>query len=682
MFRYKCLIALFVVASFSTTPVMAVDRLKEPESPKKRHEIHLDQIVVTDPAQKKISGSAKPVTILHDEELQLKRGSTIGETLKLERGVHGQSFGPGVGLPVIRGQSGPRVRVLSNGLGANDAAQASPDHASTVVPLLAEQVEVLRGPATLLYGSGAIGGVVNVIDNRIPERPSDKLVGGALEQRFNSVADEYSSTLKIEGGKDYFAYHFDGFYRDRGDTDIGGQAIDVARAQVSEPGLAVTQNTTGFIRNSAADARGGSAGFSLVGDAGFIGVSGNLLKDTYGIPPEGTDDSELARITLEQNKFDFKSQWNNPLSFLDSIRARLSFTDYEHQEGEEGLFRNDTFEGRIEIPHKPFFGIDGVIGFQSVNSKFAAMEIESNEFIVIPTRTNSYGVFATESATVGPVEVQAGVRVESTSLDPAGFDHPFRSFTPISASASGIWSINDYNRVNVAYTRSQRAPQVQELFFEGFHEPIRAFEQGNPNLGLETSHNVDVGYRFFSDWAVVELDVFHNWVDDYIFLGRTGAVDMDGNPIVLVQQTEARFVGYEANLIFPLMDNQNGIIDLTLFSDYTRGRLINRGDVPQMPPLRWGFQVDYVLGEWSSNLRLTRGEAQDHPGVNEANTPDYVRLDLATHYHVEDFHGAEVMLYAKGNNLLDENIRNSTSFLRNLAPESGIGAEIGVRVNF
>lgn len=158
-----------------------------------------------------ISSSARPVEVLHDEELRLKAASTIGETLKLQPGVHSQSFGPGVGLPVIRGQSGPRVRVLNNGLGANDASQVSPDHASSVNPLTADRIEILRGPATLLYGSGAIGGVVNVIDNRIPRLVPEKLVTGAFEQKFNSVSNETSTAIKLEGGKDYFAYHLDGF---------------------------------------------------------------------------------------------------------------------------------------------------------------------------------------------------------------------------------------------------------------------------------------------------------------------------------------------------------------------------------------------------------------------------------------------------------------------------------------
>ncbi len=681
-------ITLFVCMGFAllTTPVSAGEKHRESESPKKHFTIHLDELVVSTPMEETISSSAKPVEVLHDEELRLKAASTIGETLKLELGVQGQSFGPGVGLPVIRGQSGPRVRVLSNGLGANDASQASPDHASTVNPLMADRIEVLRGPATLLYGSGAIGGVVNVIDSRIPQLIPEKLITGAFEQKFNSVSNETSTALKMEGGKNHLAYHFDGFYRSNSNVDIGGLAIDAARGQVSEPGLMVTQNTDGFLDNSSSEARGGSAGFSLVGDAGFVGISGNLLNNVYGIPPDGTDDGERVRVKLEQNKFDFKSELFDPVSFLEAIRTSLSFTDYEHRETvmdeTEALFRNDTYEGRLEIPHQPLVGFTGVIGLQTISRKFSALAVEDNIFLVPPTQTNSYGVFGQESIDIGPVNVKAGVRVERTTLDPTGAGNQYRSFTPVSASVSGMWNATEQHRFTTAFTRSQRAPQVQELFFRGFHEATRAFERGNPDLTVETSNNFDFGYKFVSDWVVAEVDLFYNLIDDYIFLQRTGAI-VDDAPEVLAQQTQAYFLGYEARLIFPLMDNHDhGSIDLTLFSDFTRGRLSNSGDVPLQPPLRWGFQVDHALGEWNTNLRLTRGETQNNPGINEANTPSYVLLNLATHYHLLDLYGTDVLLFAKGNNLLNQTIRSSTSFLRNFSPEPGIGAELGVRVNF
>ncbi len=680
MYRFTYILVFLFSLSLNIFPAFAEDPKREPESPKKRFVVHMDQIVVSTPMKDKISSSAKPVNILHDEELRLKASGTIGETLKNELGVHGQSFGPGVGLPVIRGQSGPRVRVLSNGLGVNDASQASPDHASGSVPLVAERVEILRGPATLLYGSGAIGGVVNVIDNRIPQEMPDKLVGGAVEQKYNSVSDEYTSTFKLEGGAGRFAYHFDGFYRENNNIRIDGDAIDEARGRVSEPDLSVTQNTNGFINNTTADAKGATAGLSFIGESGYFGVSGNTLENEYGIPPEGTDDGELARIDLEQNKLDINGEWRNKDGFIEAFRTKFSYTDYEHAEGDEAVFFNDTFEGRLEAPHRPIAGFEGVFGFQFISGEFSAVEIEENEFIVPITQSNSYSVFAQESFGVGPTTAEFGFRIEHTDVDSRNDVDSDSSFTPISVSASDLWKINDNNSLNFAITRSQRAPQAQELFFNGFHEATRTFERGNPNLKLETSYNIDLGYRFNSSWVSAEVDLFHNWINDYIFLQRTGS-EVDGNPETLNRQIDAKFYGYEARLIFPLIEREY-LVDLTVFSDFTRATLENAGDVPQIPPLRFGFQLDHALGNWNSNLRLTRAEEQTAAGANEADTPGYVLLNFATHYHIENIKGADVLAYAKGNNLLDEEIRNSTSFLRNFSPEPGIGAEVGIRINY
>lgn len=225
------------------------------------------------------------------------------------------------------------------------------------------------------------------------------------------------------------------------------------------------------------------------------------------------------------------------------------------------------------------------------------------------------------------------------------------------------------------------APQIQELFFNGVHEATSTFQSGNPNLGLETSYNVDLGYQFMNDWVTVKLDLFNNYIEDYIFWQRSGIM-IEDVPQVISRQFDANFMGYEARMIFPLMDNRSGLVDLTLFSDYTRGRLLDRGDVPQQPPLRWGFQLDYLLDELSTSFVLTRGEQQNLPGAFESNTSDYTLLNLSAHYHITELFGNDVMVFAKANNLLNENIRNSTSFLRNFAPEPGRGIVFGVRGDF
>ena len=653
----------------------------------------LEPVIVTSPLQLKLSESAMPVTVLSDDELRMKTGHSIGDTLKNELGISSQSFGPGVGTPVIRGQAGPRVRVLNNGIGANDASAISPDHATSVEPLLAERIEVLRGPATLLYGSGAMGGVVNVIDNRIPGQMFDKLVGAALEQRFDSVSDETSTTMKVEGGQGNLAYHLDGFYRHRNNLDIGGNGIDTAKVGITDPSLVVVDNPKGYLNNTGAEAISGSAGMSWIGAPGFAGISINNINNNYGIAPDGTGE-ETVRIAMRQSKYDFKSELNNPFKFAKSIKTRLGYTDYEHTEianGEPGaFFTNQSYEGRLEVNHQDIGPLRGAVGFQAQASDFNAIEKLTGDSIVPRSQINSYGVFAVESFDAGPVTYQFGTRVEQTGISPQ--DRASLSYTPVSASVSALWKLDNRNSLNLAITRSSRAPNVQELLANGFHDATRSFEIGSLGLKEETSYNLDLGYRFRTDWLRAEFDLFHNWASDYIYQQRSGDhVDGDGShacapdctiPVVISGQNDAIFKGYEAKLIAPLMENHYGLVELTLFSDYTRGEFVNGGDVPRMPPLRYGFQLDYNQNKLSSYLRLTRADDQPHAGDFETSTAGYFLLNVGVNYQIKAYQDAKFMVFAKGNNLLNENIRNSTSYLRNFAPEAGRGAEVGFRVSY
>lgn len=234
-----------------------------------------------------------------------------------------------------------------------------------------------------------------MIDNRIPDHVPDKIINGVLEQRFNTVSDERATTVKLDGGKDHVAFHFDGFHQERGNIDIGGTAIDVGRASVSEPDIAVTQNTEGFINNTGSDSIGGSAGFSLVGEDGFFGISGSTKEDNYGIPPKGTADGERVTIEQEQIKLGMKGEVKTPVSFLKSVRVRMNFTEYEHREIAEGeaenRFTSDTIEGRLEMPHQPIGPFEGVIGFQAIANEFGATEIGDNASLVPVSQNNSYG---------------------------------------------------------------------------------------------------------------------------------------------------------------------------------------------------------------------------------------------------------------------------------------------------
>jgi len=663
----------------------------------------LDEIVVISSGLNKqaTSNSAKPVTVLSGDELRSKVGQTIGETLQNEPGITSQSFGAGVGTPVIRGQSGPRVKVMQNSLGNNDLSSLSPDHANGVDPIIAERVEVLRGPSTLLYGNGAIGGIVNIIDNRIPEQVPDEVIGGAGEQRYDSATNESASAFKLEGGKNKFAYHVDGFYRDQDNTHIGGTAIDETAVRQHDPSFkniapGDLQNSEGVISNTQARSRGGSIGVSAIGETGLIGVAVNSLEKKYGIAPDGHGEAPVT-IDLNQSKYDIKAQLNKPFAWAKEMRMKFGYTDYKHVEYDGEIpgttFLNESLESRFELEHNPIGIIKGVAGFQSINSQFIGLGEEGQ--IVPKSDIDSFALFSVESFTIGNITYELGGRAEGLTITPEGRNDV--SYKPVSGSASALWQLTDRHQLSLGFTHSQRAPQIQELFSDGFHHATRSFEQGNAGLGKEISNNLDLGYRFNGSRMTTEINLFHNWVNDYIFQQRSSNLlfnEADGSfvtpdtpcnkcfPVLNSQQANAIFKGFEAQTVLTLMENRYGVLDLTLFSDYTRGTFVNGKDVPRMPPLRYGFQLGYDKDDFSGNLRLTRGEAQTNAGENETETPSYLLLNLGAQYRIAGFLDSEVMLFAKGKNLLNENIRNSTSYLRNFAPEPGRSAELGIRISY
>jgi iron complex outermembrane recepter protein len=638
---------------------------------------------------------AKPMTVLKGDALQTKLGTTIGDTLKNELGITSQSFGAGVGSPVIRGQSGSRVQVLQNSLGNNDVASFSPDHANGVEPILAERVEVLRGASTLLYGSGAIGGIVNVLDNRIPEKTVDKVIVGAGQQRYDSATNETSSAIKLEGSHKRFAYHVDSFYRDQGNTHIGGFPIAEQSVQQNDPSYVAINNPKGVIENSAARSRGGSVGASFIADAGLIGASINQLEKNYGIPSDGMDEPPVT-VDLRQTKYDFKAQLNQPFAFAEKVKMKFSYTDYQHTELDGGLpatqFLNKTYSSRLELEQKAIGNILGTVGFQSTNSDFSALDNNGLSVLVPKTQTDNYSLFAVESLQTENVKYELGVRGEWVTISPAANQR--QVYLPISGSASATWDIDQENQLRFAATHSQRAPQVQELYYDGVHEATRSYELGNANLGKEFSNNLDLGYRFNTDWMSIQANVFHNWVSNYIYQQRAdylfntdieefeAACSSGCLPVEISQQQGATFKGFEAQVSVPLMANHYGNLDLNLFSDYTRGTFNKGGDVPRMPPLRYGVQLSYEKAQFSSNVRLTRGEAQTHAGANETSTPSYLLLNLGAQYHIASIANSDILLFANGKNLLNENIRNSTSYLRNFAPDAGRSAELGIRVSY
>lgn len=659
-----------------------------------KHVLELDNIVVSRPLSDSPANTALPVSILHGDELRMKAATSIGETLKNEPGITSQSFGPGVGQPVIRGQSGSRAQVLQNGLGSLDASSLSPDHANSTESLWAERIEVLKGPATLLYGSGAFGGIVNVLDNRIPDKLPENLIEGAIEQRYNTVNEGKSTAFKLEGGKDFLAWHLDGFYRDSINLKIPGNAISEKGTGEAQP----INNSDGRLLNSNTRARSGSAGFSLLGEQGFVGFSINHLDNNYGVPLDAQTDPdeelEQVRIKLRQNRYDMKMELNEPLPFADTVRVRLGYNDYQHTEIESGtpgtVFKNQGFESRLELLQKPWAVFDhGVLGLQTKNSEFSAL---GEEAIVPKSQIDSFGLFTVQDIHTDMMIYELGLRVEQQWITPE--DRAQTSHTPVSFSVSALWQATQRDSLKLTFSRSQRAPDIQELLSNGPHLATGTFEIGNAGLVEETSNNLELGLHIDHDFVQADFDLYQNWVQDYVSqVNNGGFFDLDsetfltnclGNclPVFQTQQRNAEFQGFEAEVTIPMLVTDYGRLDSQLFGDYVRGRFSDGSDIPRMPPLRYGLQLAWTHPDWRATLRMTRGERQDHPGLNETETDGYWLLNLAANYRLSLGDSTALLMFAKANNLLDDEIRNATSFLRNIAPEAGRGVEFGMRFEF
>ncbi len=634
----------------------------------------LTPVIVSLPAQSDYS--MPPATRLDGQNLSMKQAATIGETLKEEAGIHSMSFGVGVGQPVIRGQTGSRAQVLQNGLGSLDVSSASPDHANSTEALLAERIEVLRGPASLLYRSGATGAVVNVIDNRIPMQMPER-AELAVEQRYQSVADQWRSIVKHDGGVDNFAWHVDGVYRHSDNYHASG-----------------SPNGLGFVANSDAESWSASVGGSWLDDWGMIGFSYNRLDNNYGIPPV----DEPVRIDLKQHRFDAKAQIDEPLSWVESLKFRFAYNDYRHAELEGGVqvgtqFKNRGVEGRAELVHGAIGFIDhGVWGIQAGSQD---MSVSGAEAFVPPSVTRNYTAFLLEDMQTGEMLYEFAARMEQQIIDANGFSSKYH--TPVNASLSAKWGAAENLSFSLTFSHMQRAPDVVELFADGLHFATQNYQLGQPNLKLETSYNLELGFSADFDWISPAITLFHHWSQDYILSRNSGRLYNLNNksfvsacpsnasclPVFQSSQQDARFYGYEAQIALPLWQNPFQRWQMTLFSDFVRGELAGGGNAPRMPPLRYGVQFDYhQQEELAAKLRLTRAQAQTHVADNETPTAGYWLLNVSVSWQPPVASQYELLLFAKGNNLLDQTIRNATSFLKNHAPEPGRGVELGIRLSF
>ena len=641
-----------------------------------------------------------PVTSLGGSELVRTRESTLGETLAHQPGITSSHFGAGASRPVIRGMDGPRVKILSDGAEIQDASTISPDHAVAFEPVLAERIEVLRGPSALAYGGGAVGGVVNILDRKIPTAMPENGLEGSAEVRANSAAREKTGAFEFTtAAGSNLALHLEGVKRDADDYRVG-KDWDQGRR----------------VNGSYKESETGTVGLSWIGKNGYIGAAFTKERTEYGIPghnhdfegchPHGShlhcgghdheeeghgdeaeghdhdhdhDHDEVPIVKLDSERWDIRGEYRNPVAGIERVRMRASFTEYVHDELEENVvstsFRNKGHDARLEAVHAPIAGWRGVFGLQTTRRDFSAI---GEEAYVPPTLTKKHAAFLTEEYKLDNWRFEAGLRHEwqDIKVDAPGLRDTDARGT--SASVGAVWKLAPEYSLRASLSRSHRLPTAEELYADGVHLATATYEVGNQDLEKETSNNVDLTLRKFAGDTTFSVSAFHNRIDNYIYAHTLD--NHEGFQLVEYTQRDATFTGLEGEIRQKLTP----AISATVFGDYVRARF-DEGEgsrnLPRIPASRIGVKLDGDWNQWHGMVELYRVGKQDKLAEYETETAGYNMLNIGTHYSTR-IGGVPTQFYARLNNLTDELAYSHTSFIKNAAPLTGRNLTAGIRVIF
>jgi iron complex outermembrane receptor protein len=642
-------------------------------------------------------------------ELLLRAKTTLGETLDGTPGVSSTYFGPNASRPIIRGLDGDRIRILNNGGNLVDASALSYDHAVVVDPLSVERIEVLRGPGALQYGGNAVGGVINVIDNRIPREPLFDAQGGVAGKVDASVATanrEQSGGVLLETGTDRFMLHADVFNRSTADV-----SVPVALA-CSKPGASTSANK---ICNSASESRGGALGGSAFFDNGYIGAAVSGFRSEYGTVAE-----DEVTIGMKANRYALEGEFNKLPGFVNGVKWQLGRSEYEHTEFEGitagTVFKNSGNDLRLEARHAKLGPVEGVVGLQLDTSRFSA---DGDEAFAPYSQTRQTALFAYEELATGWGKWSAGVRAEAVNVESFGnplvtrFTPDSRRFAPASYAVGALWKVGGDWTVSSNLASTQRAPKDYELFANGPHLATNAYEVGNVDLAMERSTNLDLGAQWKSGAHRFGINVFANQFSNYLSQEASGiSRDAEGNggngvsvtdsgngdntsaesggnakimPEYLYTQVQARFTGLEVNGTVRLIETGH-TLDLELLGDLVRAVNTTTGQpLPRIAPARMGATLVWTRGPWSSRLGATHSMAQNDVPVGQLASGAYSLWSAALTYRLK-LGGASSLWFAKVDNLTDTLAYSASSVLTQTAvgkaPLPGRTLRVGVQATF
>lgn len=673
----------------------------------------IEEIVVqATPLDRNLVEMAQSATVLKEAALQRELANSIGETLSRQPGLANASFGQNVGRPVIRGMQGQRVGVLSNNMASGDASAVSQDHAVSTEPFLADQVEILRGPSTLVYGSGAIGGVVNTVTHTIPAELPEEPFSGRVIAQVDSASDQRFAGARIDFGLDSFAFHANAFFRRTDDYEIPGEAELYPEDEHDDHEEHEEEGLGGALENSFLDNEGGAVGGAWFGENWQGGVSLTSYNSEYGVPghsghhheedeengeeEDEHEEGEFVHIDLESDRWDAELIGRKPFAGFEQLRFRAAGIDYTHTEfeGDEvgTVFDSDTFDSRLELRHEPWGAANGAFGLQYSTVDFAAT---GEEAFVPDTDTATTALFWIEHFEYDNWSAELGLRYESVDLDAlehiehdedeheeGEHDEPESfGFSPLSISLGAVWHTTDNSHLSFNLSRAERAPTAQELLSNGPHVASQTYEIGNPDLGTESNLHGEVGFRMHGGNLTGSIILYIDSFDDYIYQENTDEVE-HGLPVRLWSQQDAEFRGGEIELRYDIGRFESGHWQATGFYDRVRAELDDGENVPLMPPSRFGLGLDWHRERWAASANWIHASDHGRVASHETRTPGYDLLNAEVSWLLHHAESADVELFLKGRNLLDEDIRNSTSTLKDRAPQIGRNFIFGLRAQF